>query len=214
LPGHGRTLDDFSRTSADQWLQSARAAYREMIADSRWVGIVGLSMGGALAARLAAQTKELPALVLLAPYLAMPPYIAFVARISRFWQPFVPYVRALDPKARRSIQDELEASRSLGYGVFTPPALRALHQTVTAAAAALPAIHAPTLMIHSREDNRLSPEEAQRAFDRIGSREKQLVWLTGAGHVITVDHGKEHVFELVADWLERHGAAMPRERRA
>ena len=83
-----------------------------------------------------------------------------------------------------------------------------------AAAAALPAIHTPTLMIHSREDNRLSPEEAQRAFDRIGSREKQLVWLTGAGHVITVDYGKERVFELVADWLERHGATMPRERRA
>jgi esterase/lipase len=73
-------------------------------------------------------------------------------------------------------------------------------------------------MIHSREDNRVSPADAEREFNKIGSRvdssEKRLAWITGAGHVITVDYGKEHVFELVADWLDHHRAAMPRERRA
>jgi carboxylesterase len=171
-------------------------------------------MGGALAAQLAAEQPALPCLVLLAPYLAMPRRVAIAARLSRLWNPVVPFVRALDPTAPRSIHDDAEASRSLAYGVFTPAALRALHQTVTAAVSALPRIASPTLMIQSGEDNRVAPQAAQRAFDRIGSKEKQLIWITGAGHVITVDFGRDRVFELVVGWLDRHRAARPRERRA
>lgn len=214
LPGHGRSLRDFRTVQADGWLHAARAAYEELKANSRWVAVVGLSMGGALAASLAAEDQGLPVLILLAPYLAMPPRIAAAARLSRIWNPIVPYVRALDPKARRSIQDQAEAARSLGYGVFTPAALRALHRTVLAAVAGLPRIASPTLMVQSREDNRVPPEAAQREFNRIGSADKQLVWLTGAGHVITVDFGKDRLFDLVANWLERHGAPLVRERRA
>ena len=214
LPGHGRTLREFSTVRAEQLLDAARAAYRDLGPERRWVAIAGLSMGGALAVQLAAEDEELPSLVLLAPYLAMPFRVAFAARLAKLWASIVPYVRALDPSARRSIQDQAEAARSLAYGVFTPPALRALYVTVARGASALSDVKAPTLMIQSREDNRIPPDAAQRAFERLGAAEKQLVWITGAGHVITVDHGRERVFELVMDWLERHRLAEPRERRA
>jgi carboxylesterase len=214
LPGHGRTLREFSTVTADEWMQAVRTAYHELTEAHGWVGVVGLSMGGALAAQLAADDETLPALVLLAPYLAMPGRVAIGARFSNFWGFAVPYVRALDPAGPRSILDEAEATRSLAYGVFTPAALRALRNTVSRAVAALPSVRTPTLMIQSRDDNRIPPAIAQRAFDRIGARDKKLVWVTGAGHVITVDYGREHVFELVVEWLDRHGVAAARERRA
>jgi esterase/lipase len=69
-------------------------------------------------------------------------------------------------------------------------------------------------MVQSREDNRTPPNAAQRAFDHIGAVDKKLVWLTGAGHVITVDYGRDHVFAIVADWLDDHRAHIARERRA
>jgi carboxylesterase len=161
-------------------------------------------MGGALAVRLAAEKDTIPALGLLAPYLAMPVRISLAARFSALWGVAVPYVRALDPAGPRSIHDPAEAERSLAYGVFTPAALRSLRTTVSRAVDALPRVSAPTLMIQSREDNRIAPADAQRAFDRLGAREKKLIWTTGAGHVITVDYGKERVFELLADWLDQH----------
>jgi esterase/lipase len=68
--------------------------------------------------------------------------------------------------------------------------------------------------VQSREDNRIPPDAAQRAFDHIGAVDKRLVWLTGAGHVITVDYGRDHVFEIVADWLDGHRARIACERRA
>jgi carboxylesterase len=204
LPGHGRTLGEFSRVTADDWLRAARSAYREVTAKHEWVAIAGLSMGGAIAVQLAAELPSLPALALLAPYFAMPRYIAIAARLSPVWAPVAPFVRAIDPSAAPSIHDRAEAARSLGYGVFTPGALRALHRTVVRAIALLPNVKAPTLMIQSREDNRVSPPAAQRAFDRIGTPDKELVWLSGAGHVITVDYGREQIFERVVDFLARH----------
>lgn len=204
LPGHGRTLREFSGVTADDWLRTARSGYRELAAKHDWVAIAGLSMGGALAVQLAAELPSLPALALLAPYFAMPRYISVAARLSPLWAPIAPFVRAIDPAAAPSIHDRAEAARSLGYGVFTPVALRALHRTVRRAIALLPNVKAPTLMIQSREDNRVSPSAAQRAFDRIGTRDKELVWLSGAGHVITVDYGREQIFQRVADFLARH----------
>ena len=214
LPGHGRSVSDFAAVTASSWMEAAQAVHRELSARYSWVGIVGLSMGGALAVRLAAEDDTIPALALLAPYLAMPRYVALAARLAAIWGFAVPYVRSVSPTAARSILDPSELKRSLAYGVFTPAALRALRSTVRKAFLALPRVTVPTLMIQSREDNRIAPRDAQRAFDRVGSRDKQLVWIAGAGHVITVDYGRDRVFATLADWLELHRGAERRERPA
>jgi len=67
---------------------------------------------------------------------------------------------------------------------------------------ALPRVVAPTLVIQSREDNRIGIEDAERSFAQLGAREKRLEWVTGAAHVITVDYGRERVIELLASWME------------
>ena len=206
LPGHGRTVEHFAHVSADQWLEAARGSYRELRQRHAWVGIVGLSMGGAVAVQLAADNADLPVLGLLAPYLSMPREVALAARLAPLWGLAVPYVRSLGPSARRSINDPEEDARNLAYGVFTPAALRALRTTVLRGFAMLPRVTAPTLMVQSREDNRIAPSDAQRAFDQLGARDKELVWIEGAGHVITVDYGRERVFEMLGRWLDGHRA--------
>lgn len=201
LPGHGRSVRDFTRVHAEQWADAARAEYRALRARHDWVALVGLSMGGALAVRLAAATADVPALVLVAPYLAMPPRVARAARGAWLWGLAVPYVRSA---SGRSIHDPAEAERSLAYGVFTPAALRALLTTVQRAAAALPHVTAPTLVVQSRDDNRIAPAAAEQSFARLGAADKRLVWLEGTGHVLTVDYGRDKVFTLVARWLAAH----------
>jgi carboxylesterase len=205
LPGHGRSVRDFMRVRADDLANAARAAYADLRERRSWVGVIGLSMGGALAVQVAAEYADLPALGLAAPYLEMPPRIARAARVSRLWGPFVPLVESTEGL---SIFDAEERTKNLAYGVFTAGALRALYDTVRRAASASPRVVAPTLVVQSREDNRISVAAAERAFARIGATEKRLEWISGASHVITVDFGREHVFELLASWLEQHGAAV------
>jgi carboxylesterase len=205
LPGHGRSVREFERVTGDELSNAAHAAYAELRAGHTWVGLVGLSMGGALAVQLAAQYPDLPALCLAAPYLEMPRRIERAARLAWLWGPFMPIVRSSEGV---SIVHPLERDRSLAYGVFTAGALRALRETVRRAWRALPRVSAPTLVVQSREDNRISAGAAERAFRKLGAKEKRLEWISGAAHVITVDIGRERLFASFTSWLESHGAPV------
>ncbi len=198
LPGHGRSLREFSSVTADQLTRAAEIAYRELRQEHGWVAVAGLSMGGALAVQLAATHASMPALVLLGPYLGMPRAVERAARLAWLWGPLVP---AFAAGGSDSIHDPVERARGLAYGVLTPAALTALWLTMRRASDVLGEIEAPTLMIQSRQDNRISVAGATRAFARIGAPQKRLEWITGAGHVITVDFGRERVFAEVTSWL-------------
>ena len=201
LPGHGRRLSAFMQVTADQLTSAARSSYDNLTADHAWVGIIGLSMGGALAVQLAADAPSLPALGLVAPYLAMPPKVDRAARLSWIWGLFVPAVPSTDGV---SVRDPVERERSLAYGVFTAAGLRALRQTVRRAVRASPRLRAPTLVIQSREDNRIQVAAAEKAFARLGASEKRLEWITGAAHIITVDYGRDQVIASLLDWMQKH----------
>jgi esterase/lipase len=155
-------------------------------------------MGGALSARLAAETSRVDALVLLSPYLSMPAGGNLLARTAGMWGLFFPAVRTA---SERSVLDPTARAVSLGYGAFTHRSLRALRLTAMRGYAALPAITAPTLVMQSTTDNRISTAATQRAFDHIGSAEKRLEWIEGAGHVITVDFGWQKVVERTVSWF-------------
>lgn len=201
LPGHGRTLRDFATVTADALTAAVRAEYERLRAEHSWVAVIGLSMGGALALQLAGERDDIPALGLVAPYVAMPPRVRRAARLAPYWGVLQPYLRSTD---MRSIHDPVEMEKSRAFGVFSAPALYALYTTVERATAALPHVSAPTLVIQSREDNRIAPADAERAFGRLGAPRKQLVWVEHAGHVLTVDYGRERVFGLLGDWLDRY----------
>lgn len=201
LSAHGRSLAEYGVASSEAWHDEVDREYERLRAGHSTVFVVGLSMGGALALCLAARRPAIPALVLLAPYVDMPATIQRLALTSPYWGWMLPYLPSL---GQRSIRDRTAAARGLGHGLITPGALRALQEVMSRARESLPRVHAPTLVVQSREDNRISAASAQAAFDLLGSRDKELVWVEGAGHVITVDYGKEHVFELVRDWLASH----------
>lgn len=211
LPGHGRRLADFARFTADELLTAARAHYAELRGEHEWVGIIGVSMGGALAVLLAAESPELPALGLVAPYLAMPARVERAARWSFLWGLVMPAVKSTEGL---SVLDPAERDRSLAYGVFTASGLRALATTVQRARAALPKVQSPTLMLQSRQDNRISVANGERAFALLGSREKHLEWISGAGHVITVDFGRERVIEALVSWMQAHSLRPSPDRRS
>lgn len=59
LPGHGTAVADMMPTGYRDWLAEAERAYSELAATCRTVAVVGLSMGGALTAWLAADHPEI-----------------------------------------------------------------------------------------------------------------------------------------------------------
>src|SRR2546423_1047629 len=135
LPGHGRTMDAFRRSRADDWIEAARVAALEMRARHQTLSVVGLSMGGALAVMVAAEIRDISSLVLIAPYLGMPLFLGFAARMHWLWGRAAGDVNARSP---RSIRDPIERAKNLAYGAVTGRALFELARVVKAARKSLP----------------------------------------------------------------------------
>ena len=203
LPGHGRTPREFDAVKPDELIDAARAAMAALRQRFPDAALIGVSMGGAIATMLAAEDPP-SALVLIAPYLEMGPVAESAAKTDWVWGWTGPFVRS---GGDLSIGDPDERARSLSYGIVTARVLRMLRTVSRRGSEALPRVMVPTLMIQSREDNRIAAAAAERAFDRIGTAEKRLVWAEGGRHVLTVDTGYERVQQLAADWILSHAPA-------
>ena len=198
LPGHGRSIDVMDTTSHTEWIDTARAELIALRARHAWVALGGISMGGAIAAILAAEMRDLPSLVIIAPSLRMPARLRFLARAAPLWSDWRGPVRST---TSRSILDPAERALNLAYGVVTGRSLLQLSRIESAARRALRSVSAPTLFIQSKSDHRLPVGAARRAFERLGAKTKRLVLTDEGGHIITVDYGRERVFEEVRAWL-------------
>jgi carboxylesterase len=198
LPGHGRTLQAFAASGADAWLGAARTAYAELKSRHEAVAVCGLSMGGALATIVAAEHPEARALVGIAPYLHVP---AMMRALLVFGPVAAVGARYLRGGGGRSIHDPDAAARIIAYRASTPRLARELARVAHLAATTLPRVRQPTLFIQSREDNRIPSRATEQAFAAVGASDKSLLWVEGAGHVITVDYGHERVERDVVQWL-------------
>ena len=107
LAGHGRTLREFARSGGEQWLESAREALRTMMARGAPVAVVGQSLGGALAAILAAEHPEVRSLTLLAPYFDAPAYVRAFARAAPVAGAIAPYLVTIDHEGVAEIRQVL-----------------------------------------------------------------------------------------------------------
>ncbi len=204
LPGHGRTMQAFRRSRSEEWIEAARESLYLMRARYATVSIVGLSMGGALGAIIASGTGPIASLVLIAPYLGMPMPLRIAARTHWIWGGLAGEINARDP---RSVHDPIEREKNLAYGAVTGRTLYELSKVVRKARKALPTVTAPTLIILSKEDPRVATAIADFAMKELGARDKKLVLTEGAGHIITVDYGRERVFSEVEKWVRTHNGS-------
>jgi len=206
LAGHGRDLATMaSAMRATVWTADVHREYTALRATHATVVLCGLSMGGALCAQLAATLPELPALVLLAPYLGMPWMLQL--RLPAAWlaQRFTPYL--VGRGGERSLHNPVARANALGPGINTARTLTELRSIALAAERALRAVRAPTLYLQSVEDNRVTASDARRHFAMLGSTIREQHWLTGCGHIITADYCRAEVARQVIAWCARYAGS-------
>jgi carboxylesterase len=201
LPGHGRSLDAFAASRAEEWIECARRELDELRSRYPAVSLIGLSMGGSLATILAGETGGVDAVVLLAPYLSMPTRLRRAATAHHLIGLVTPF---LGGGGDRSIRDPAEVTRNLAYRFTTPRLVYELSRVVARGRAAAPRVAAPTLVIQSRQDHRIPQDAAERSFALFTASQRRLIWTEGNGHVITVDYGRQAVFASVIEWLASH----------
>ncbi|MBC8088888.1 MAG: alpha/beta fold hydrolase [Phycisphaerae bacterium] len=199
LPGHGRPLAEYAKSTAAEWEHAVRSKFDELRRSHQTIVLCGISMGAALATLLAADHPDIPALVLLAPYLAMPRRVygqMLLGNLLAFPIPF-----HANSGGDQSIHDATARAQTRGTGVVSTRLLGQLRTVSLHAQRALPAVKTRVLYLQSREDNRLDAQDAIEQFARLGSKEKQQRWLSGCGHIITVDYCRDEVARQVIEWF-------------
>jgi carboxylesterase len=198
LAAHATSPEDMLRAHWQDWLASVEDGWHILSGCTKRIFVIGLSMGGVLALRFSAQ-HPVAGVVAMSPPHHLPPD----------WR--MPYLRTLSklqPRIAKGPSDwhDPEAERvHVSYPEYPTRALAELRDLLAEMNAALPQVTAPALLIYSRDDGGVRPEDghADLIYTALGSAQKSLVWVEGSGHVITRDAARQSVFQTTADFVER-----------
>lgn len=195
LPGHGTAWQDLNLTRWEDWYAAASAALDELGARCRSVVVGGLSMGGAIAARLGAERgPDVAGLVLVNPaFVSDDPKLKALAVIKHL----VGSVAGIAGDIAKPGSVELAYDR-------TP--LRALHSLVQswdATVHRLPQITQPLLLMHSRVDHVVPPRSSAMLLSRVSSRDVTEVVLENSFHVATLDNDADLIDKTSLEFVAR-----------
>ena len=74
--------------------------------------------------------------------------------------------------------------------------------------AALSKVTVPVLLMHSKDDTHVLPENMERIYSAlVNARDKTKLYITGSGHILTRDAAREQVFESTLEFIQRIGTS-------
>jgi len=195
LPGHGTTWQEMNKTRWADWYGEVERAFEKLRANCDQVVVGGLSMGGALVLRLAAERgNEVAGIVLVNAAVASSDKRLLALPVIKRVLPSMPGI-ACDIK--KPGQDEY------GYGRTPLMALGSLLAGWTEVRRELPNVTQPLLMFRSTEDHVVDPSSGQIIASRVSSREITERMLENSYHVATLDNDAPAIFEESAAFARR-----------
>jgi carboxylesterase len=203
LRGHGTVWTDLRGVKWQDWVADGLAAYNQLEQTCERVAVVGHSMGGLVAAQLAAQ-KPVAALVLVAPAFKfanpLAPLVGMLQGIIKDWKGDGSAI--LDPTLRAQAEAE-----NITYQQFPTAAFGELSKMAKLTPSVLPSINAPTLILHSLKDTVIPAAAADLALERIGSQIKRIRWLQNCNHEVFWDAERDLICDQIVKFILEHGTA-------
>lgn len=195
LPGHGTTWQEMNKTSWADWYAEITRAFEKLSAENDAVVVAGLSMGGALVLRLAADHPDRVAgVVVVNPAVAT----------KRLDVKLLPVLKHLVPSFP-GITNDIKKPGVDEYG-YTKTPLKAAHSMFRAwplLVGDLPKVTAPLLYFRSTVDHVVDELSQPLITGKVSSREIIERPLEESFHVATIDNDAERIFEESAAFIAR-----------
>jgi carboxylesterase len=193
LPGHGTKPEDLNETEWQDWYAAAEKGFKRLEECCTEVMVAGLSMGGVLAIKVAAELPVSKAAILAAPIYVQDKRV-----------PFLPLLRHFIKYLKKRQRCYFSADKyNLAYNVMPVKPLGSLFALVRLCKERLlKKITVPCIVLQSKIEHTVNPESAQYIYDNISSEEKKLVWYKNSGHILTLDVERESVFKEISKFFE------------
>lgn len=202
LPGHGTSWQELGRTGWRQWHEALDAAYLDLDAQCDHVFSAGLSMGGALALRLAA-TRPVAGVVLVNPALLIDDPRAAISGLLK-------YVIRSTPAIANDI-----SKPGVDEGAYPRTPVAAAHQLnllFKDTVRLLPRITAPVRVFRSTVDHVVSEASLNLLRRRLSNAPLDVSYLENSYHVATLDNDADSIFTGSVDFIRRQSATGPAPR--
>jgi len=206
LAGHATRPEAMIRTRFTDWLDSVEDGFDLLSHNSARIYLAGLSMGGALALTLSTRLPARGVIAMATPFEFQRDWRLRVLRLVALVRP---HMRKGNGAPGEGWFDHAASEQHVSYPRNPTHSIGELNKLLSEMRATLPQVQAPVLLIHSRDDDYVSPAGMSSIYERLGAPDKRMLWIEGSGHVITEDAQRESVFRAAADFITDVETAGP-----
>ena len=199
LPGHGTTWQDLAHTRWEDWFAEVDRAYEELRGHADEIFLMGLSMGGCLALRMAELRGDgVAGLVLVNPLLASPNKLFLLLPALKF---VVPSVKGVGSDIKK------EGAHELSYDRVAVRAAATLPQLLKVTQRQLGEITQPVLVYLSMTDHVVGPASRKVLRSALPPEQLTVRELANSYHVATLDNDAGQIFAGSLDFVRAHSRA-------
>lgn len=194
LPGHGTTWQELNVVRWQDWYECVDAEYARLTERCEQVFVAGLSMGGALALRLAQNHTDVAGVVLVNPALGAVDPKARLASALRFVVPAVP-----------SIGNDilLEDVDEGAYDMTPVGGVAQLWKLWSEVKSLLDLVTCPLLVYRSHIDHVVPSSSVDTIRRLVSSMDYTEITLHDSYHVATMDNDAPRIFAGSLEFIER-----------
>lgn len=192
LPGHGTTPEEMRHTGWTDWYGHVLECYDELAAKCKRVVIMGHSMGGLLALKLAGERSAMGIISL-----ATPIYLTSrKSALAVVLQYFIPYIAKKPKKKNSTLLDE-----SCAYTKTPIRCVVSLRRLVKQVKGLISEVNAPIWIGQGNKDGVVHPSSAAFLQERIGSEVKELHLYNESSHGLLLDQERERIYEDISAFI-------------
>ena len=203
LAGHATHPEDMIRSRYTDWMASVEDGYHLLRGYADNIFLAGLSMGGVLS--LLMSTRLVPrvsgVIAMSTPQRLPTDYPIWFLRLA---SKVIKYSPKRKDGAGSGWFDKTAYQGQVSYPSNPVRSVAELKELILQMRAAYPKVDVPVLLVHSKDDTYVLPENMEHIYaGLVNARDKTKLYITGSGHVVTLDAAHEQVFQSAMEFMQR-----------
>jgi carboxylesterase len=196
LPGHGTSWQEMARTRWEDWYAEVDRAFDELRAKCDEMFVMGLSMGGCLALRLAElRGTAVRGLVLVNPSITADTKLFLLVPVLKL---VVPSLKGIASDIKKAGAEEAGYDRVPVKAAATLPGLWRITQQH------LSELRQPVLAFRSTTDHVVGPASMKLLEEALPAGQLEVRELADSYHVATLDNDAEVIFSGSLEFIRLH----------
>ncbi|RFU62858.1 alpha/beta hydrolase [Peribacillus glennii] len=190
LKGHGTHYEEMEKTTYQDWVASVEQGYQWLTERCDTIFVTGLSMGGTLTLYLAENHPDIKAIIPINAAIEIQNMAAAQNVEARFLDAIGSDIKKPGVK---ELAYEKTPVRSIGEIIKLMEDVKSNLSQITC----------PALILVSKEDHVVPPDNSQIIYEQISSKEKRLIQMDNSYHVATLDNDQDVIITETLNFIEQ-----------